>query len=143
MSPVTPPFWMTFARFNIVGALGIGVQLAALASLVGPAGVPYLPATVIAVSAALLHNFVWHLRWTWRARSGTRGRVGRMFGRFVLANGAVSLGGNVVVMTLATGLAGLPAVPANVVAIAVSGIVNYWLADRLVFWAPAVERPVE
>ena len=24
MSPVTPPFWMTFARFNIVGALGIG-----------------------------------------------------------------------------------------------------------------------
>ena len=131
------PLWKTFARFNVVGTLGIAVQLATLAALTGPAGLPYLPATVIAVSAAILHNFIWHLRWTWRGRSAVLGRVKRTFARFVLANGAVSLVGNVVIMALVAGLAGLPPLPANVVAIAVSGLVNFWLADRVVFWAPS------
>ena len=133
---MSTPAWRTFARFNIVGALGIVVQLAVLAALTELVGLPYLPATVLAVSTALGHNFVWHWRWTWRERSDALQGVDRAFARFVMLNGAVSLTGNVAIMAALTGVAGMPPVPANVVAIAVSGLLNFWLADRLVFWAP-------
>jgi putative flippase GtrA len=36
-------------------------------------------------------------------------------------------------MTLLVGGAGLPPVPANLVAIVVCSVANYWLADRVVF----------
>ena len=68
--------WRTFARFNVVGGLGIAVQLATLAVLVEGLGVEYLPATFAAVGAAITHNFVWHQRWTWRDRApGVRPRA--------------------------------------------------------------------
>ncbi len=134
---MSTPAWRTFARFNIVGALGIVVQLATLAALTELGGLPYLPATVLAVSTALGHNFVWHWRWTWRDRSDRLQGVDRAFARFVLLNGVVSLVSNVGIMATLTGAAGMPPVPSNVVAIAVSGLVNFWLADRVVFWAPS------
>ena len=58
--------------FNGVGAIGVAVQLAVLAVLVRGAGLHTLIATAIAVEAAILHNFLWHERWTWadRASSG-------------------------------------------------------------------------
>ena len=44
-------------KFNAVGAAGIGVQAAALAVLISGLGVPYAPATLLAVECAVLHNF--------------------------------------------------------------------------------------
>ncbi len=132
---MSTPVWRTFARFNVVGAIGIVVQLGTLALLTEVAGLPYLPATVLAVSTAIVHNFVWHLRWTWRDRAGSLG-ADRAFARFVMLNGAVSLVGNVAVMAALTGVAGLPPVPSNVASIAVSGLVNFWVADRVVFLSP-------
>ena len=46
-------------KFNTVGAIGIGVQLAALAALKSGLELNYLLATGLAVEAAVLHNFVW------------------------------------------------------------------------------------
>ena len=60
---------LTFLKFNVVGAIGIGVQLAALTLLRDGVGLHYLLATAIAVEAAILHNFLWHMRWTWREAS--------------------------------------------------------------------------
>ena len=62
--------WHRFFRFNTVGALGIGVQLAALWLLVDVAGLHYSLATMAAVGLAVLHNFAWHWRWTcWKGCS--------------------------------------------------------------------------
>ncbi len=133
---MSAPVWLTFARFNVVGALGIAVQLGVLALLTAVGGMSYLPATAIAVGAAIGHNFAWHVCWTWPAptRSGTV--LQRAFTRFVLANGAVSMAGNLAVMAALAGAAGIPPVPANVVAIAMSGVLNFVLADRWVFRNP-------
>ncbi len=38
-------------------------------SAVGAPGLGYMTATAIAVETAILHNFVWNSRWTWRDRS--------------------------------------------------------------------------
>ena len=49
---------MRIAAFAAVGAAGLFIQLAILAALLA-AGCPYLPATVVAVEVAVLHNFFW------------------------------------------------------------------------------------
>ena len=70
-------------KFNTVGAIGVVVQLGVLALLVR-LGVHYLVATALAVEAAVLQNYYWHARWTWK------GRDGRLW-RFHLANGLISV----------------------------------------------------
>jgi putative flippase GtrA len=122
-----------FFRFNLVGAIGIAVQLLVL-ELLRRAGVDYLPATVLAVEAAILHNFAWHERYTWRDRAGVSRwqSLGRLL-RFHLANGAVSLIGNALMMRWLVGELCVPVLPANIAAIAACGVLNFLLGDRLVF----------
>ncbi len=123
---------MRFFRFNGVGVLGFAIQVIVLGVLLR-AGVHYLVATVLAVEAAVLHNFLWHERWTWRDRPATgRARLARL-GRFHLLNGAVSLVGNVLLMRLFVGTLGLPAIPANLVAVLACSVINYFASDGLVF----------
>ena len=55
------------ARFVWVGVGGFVVQGLALHGLAA-AGLPYPLATALAVEAAILHNFLWHERWTWADR---------------------------------------------------------------------------
>jgi putative flippase GtrA len=119
-------------RFGGVGLGGVAVQLAAIALLVDGLEIHYAWATPVAVAAALVHNFLWHRRWTWRDRNISRSTVAN-FGAFVAANGVVSLAGNAVAMVLLVGHFGLPAVPANVAAIIACSLLNFTLADRVVF----------
>jgi putative flippase GtrA len=53
-----------WAKFNLVGAVGMAVQLAALARFSRWAPGHYLYASAAAIEITLLHNFVWHLRYT-------------------------------------------------------------------------------
>ncbi len=125
---------MRFVRFNGVGAIGFAVQLSTLAWLLH-AGISYLPATAIAVEASILNNFLWHDRWTWRDRPASgRARLARL-GRFHALNGLISLGGNLLVVSVLTGDLGVHPIVSNLVAVIVCGILNYFGADRIVFAA--------
>jgi putative flippase GtrA len=121
-----------FVRFNSIGVVGFLVQIVVLTGLLH-AGVHYLAATALAVECAILHNFFWHERWTWKDRpSAGRGRLGRLL-RFHALNGTVSLAGNVLLMRLFVGSFGLPAIPANLLAVIACALVNYVASDRIVF----------
>jgi putative flippase GtrA len=122
-----------FVRFNVASFAGILVQLAVLWLLTSGAGIHYQAATLLAVAAAILHNFVWHLRWTWADRVLTPRAAVHAFGRFALTNGAVSLVVNLMAMPLLVTVAGLPPVAANLLAIASAGLVNFYLADTVAF----------
>ena len=125
-----------FVRFNAVGIGGFAIQLGVLALLLR-LGVHYLPATLAAVEAAILHNFLWHERWTWRDRpAGGPARLARLR-RFHAVNGVVSLAGNVILMRLLVGGFGMPPVAANVAAVAACSLINYSSSDRIVFRRPA------
>jgi putative flippase GtrA len=128
-----------FWRFNGVGVVGFVVQLAVLAVLLR-FHVHYLAATALAVEAAVLHNFLWHERWTWRDRpvSGLP-RLARLW-RFHALNGAVSLIGNLVLMRLLVGFLGMPPVPANLLSVLACALVNYAASDRIVFSAGSEVR---
>ena len=119
-----------FARFNVVGLLGIGVQLLIVASLVHGLAMHAVLATALGVSGAIVHNFAWHVRWTWRDHIRPETSLVRAFIRFVGANGAVSLIGSVLLMPVLLA-GGLGAITANLVTMAVCGLLNFGLAHAV------------
>jgi putative flippase GtrA len=118
-------------KFNAVGAVGTVVQLGSLAVLNHVLVGRYLLATVLAIEITLLHNFVWLVRYRWRDREDSAG-VGSLV-RFHFSNGAVSMVGNLGLMPLLVGLAGMPVLVANGVAVLCCSVVNFWLGDGWVF----------
>lgn len=118
-------------KFNAVGAIGILVQLAVLAALRSGLHAPYMTATAIAVEVAVLHNFVWHERWTWRDRRGGN-LLGRLL-RFNLGNGVVSIVVNLAFMRVLVGRFHFQYILANLAAIAAGSFANYLVSDLFVF----------
>lgn len=120
-------------KFNAVGAVGIGVQLAVLAALRSGLGIGYLPATALAVEAAVIHNYLWHERFTWADRETESSLV--RFLKFNLTTGLLSIGGNLLLMRILVGEWRMNYLIANVATIATCSIVNFVLSDRVVFEA--------
>ena len=124
------------AAFAVVGIAGFGVQTGALWLLVGRFGMAVVPATLVATEAAVLHNFFWHLRWTWADRpAGIRSAGGRLV-RFNLSNGGFSLVGGAAIMALLVDALGVHYLLANLAAVLVVSVVNFLASDRLVFTMP-------
>jgi putative flippase GtrA len=126
--------FLRWCKFNLVGAMGMGVQLASLAFFNRWTGGYYLVATAAAIEITLLHNFVWHLHYTWRDRREDSALVAQ-FVRFHLSNGSVSMLGNLAVMPILVREMRIPLLVANSIAILCCSIVNFCLGDQ---WAFAV-----
>lgn len=123
-------------RFNAVGGLGIVVQLIALAVLTSGLHLNYLLATALAVEAAVIHNYLWHERFTWADRADRADRAGAgvvRFLKFNLTTGVFSIAGNMTVMKLLVNLARLNYVVANGIAIAVCSLANFVVSEQVVF----------
>ncbi len=134
MTPALRSLGLRWVKFNAVGAMGIAVQLAALAILVSGLRVNYLVSTALAVETAVLHNFVWHERMTWadRTRSAPRGWPGRLL-RFNLTTGALSIFGNLVLMRLLVGRLHVQYLVANGITIAACSLANFAVSHLFVF----------
>lgn len=89
----------------------------------------------MAVEAAVLHNFVWHQCFTWRDRPSAPAGVVRRLIAFHGTNGLVSLVGNVFFMRVMVGVGQLPYLLANSLAILSCSIINFLLAELVVFVA--------
>jgi putative flippase GtrA len=121
---------MRWLKFNLVGGIGIVVQLLILFALNTGLGLHYLVATALAVEGAVVHNFLWHELFTWPGRGpGTWGR----FAKFNLTNGALSIAGNLALMKGLVGLGHLNYLLASVITIAVCSIFNFLVSDGFVF----------
>jgi putative flippase GtrA len=121
-------------KFNAVGAIGVIVQLMALAVFRSWLKLDYLLATALAVELTVIHNFLWHERFTWADRPSVRRMqsFARMV-KFNVSNGAASLVGNIFLMSLLVGELKLNYLASNVVAIISCSLVNFLLGDRFVF----------
>lgn len=120
-----------FIRFSAVGAGGVVVQTLTLGILLRAGGMHYLLATALAVEASVLNNFVWHRRWTWSDRP--RSRTALVLLRFNVTNGAMSLLGNLGLMLVLVGSLKLNPHAANLITIVICSLINFLLADRVVF----------
>ena len=131
--------FIRWGKFNLVGAMGMVVQLVALALFSRLAAGHYLFATAAAIESAVLHNFVWHLHFTWRDRRDRSAVLSQLM-RFHLSNGLVSMLGNLVLMRILVHGARMPLLLANAIAILCCSMVNFCLGDH---WAFAVTAQAE
>jgi dolichol-phosphate mannosyltransferase len=80
--------WACFIRFCVVGASGVVVDMAVLIGIVSlaPPPINLMAAKVCAAELAIVSNFLWNDRWTFRAQPGARPRCSalRRFLRFNL-----------------------------------------------------------
>jgi len=96
----------------------------------------YLIATALAVETAVVHNFLWHERFTWAERAGDG------FARFLkfnLTTGLFSIAGNLALMKLLVGLGHVNYLLANGITIAACSAVNFLVSDGFVFAADRTE----
>lgn len=121
-------------RFNLVGAIGIGVQLMVLAVLRTGLHVNLMLATALSVDAAVVHNFLWHERFTWVDRVGISQHESlARFLKFNMSTGLFSIVGNLLLMKALAEMAHMNYVVANLITIATCSVVNFVVSDRLVF----------
>ena len=125
---------LRWLKFNLVGAIGFVVQLAALRIFVGGLRMNYLVSTALAVEIAVLHNFVWHELYTWRdrTRQTAGGTLGRLVG-FNLTTGTLSIVVNLVTMRVLVGRLGMNYLVANVLSVVACSLANFAASHWLVF----------
>jgi putative flippase GtrA len=121
-----------WGKFNLVGAMGMVIQLGALALFNRWMAGHYLYASAAAIELTLLHNFVWHLHYTWCDRGNGASRMHQLL-RFHLSNGLVSMVGNLVLMRLLVHGAHLPVLIANGIAILCCSVANFYLGNSWAF----------
>lgn len=122
-----------FVKYSAIGWLGFGLQLTVLTLLKEVGSAHYLVATFLAVETAIIHNFFWHDRFTFKDRAlEDSGRLKRLLG-FNSTTGLTALVGNLAFMRLFVGVLGLHYLPGNVAAVACCALVNFMVSDRLVF----------
>jgi putative flippase GtrA len=123
-------------KFNLVGGMGIAVQLLMLAGLKTGLHLNYLIATALAVETAVIHNFLWHERFTWADRAGTDFT---RFLKFNLTTGMFSIAGNLALMKLLAGFGHMNYLLANGITITACSVVNFVVSDGFVFAADRTE----
>ncbi len=126
--------FIRWGKFNLVGAAGMVVQLASLALFNRCFAGHYLLATAAALELTLLHNFIAHLHYTWRDRRHNSELLAQLL-RFHLSNGLVSMLGNLALMRLLVGVAHLPLLASNCIAILCCSILNFSLGHHWAFAA--------
>ena len=134
MKQLATPLVVRWLKFNAVGALGIVVQMGAFALFFSALHLNYMVATALAVETAVLHNFVWHERYTWKhlPRGGARD-VALRLARFHAGNGAISILGNLALMRLFVGSLHIHHYVAGGLAIALCSLLNFAASEWFVF----------
>lgn len=122
--------------FVTVGTFGFLLQVGSLWVLTSILGWRYETATAVAVQLAVIHNYFWHERWTWRdrvARDRSWSRFADRFGRYTLTTGVTSIVGNVLSTAMFVEIFGAEVLVANVLAVMLMSASNFLMADQWVF----------
>jgi putative flippase GtrA len=123
-----------WGKFNLVGAIGMAVQLVSLGLFNRLAPGHYLYATGAAIEITLVHNFVWHLHFTWPDRRGHSALLDQLM-RFHLSNGLISMVGNLALMRVLVHQVRMPVLAANGIAILCCSVINFLLGNSWAFQA--------
>lgn len=127
-------FIQRWVKFHMVGLLGMCVHLSMLSLFHRGFGMEAAISTALAVEMAVLHNFAWHERFTWKDRSSVHWTdvAGRLV-RFNLTTGMISLLGTTTIVKYLVAQYHLPVLPANLIAIPCCSMLNFLASDLFVF----------
>jgi putative flippase GtrA len=118
--------WVQLAKFALVGGSGYLINLGVFAVLADEVGIAHQVAAVAAFCVAVLSNFFWNRRWTFRPDSGAAGfQAARFF-----AVSVASLGLNLGVLELLWRGGSVGSLTAQAIAVAAATPFNF-LGNKL------------
>jgi dolichol-phosphate mannosyltransferase len=127
-----------FLRFGFVGLSGVFVDMAVLYllhSAASPLGLAWglTRSKILASEVAILNNFFWNDRWTFKDLSGQQSSIGQWFKRFLKFNLICLLGLtlNVLILNLLFNVFGINEYVANFLAIVLVTVWNFWINLKL------------
>lgn len=128
---ITPEI-IRFVKFAIVGGSGIIVNMGFLWFFTDIAGFYYLLSSVLAITLAMLNNFMWNDLWTWhdRGKPGITALLIRLV-KFCLVSSVSGYGGNLSILWLLTHFLHFHYLISNLFGIAVGTVLNYTINN---FW---------
>lgn len=124
---------LRFLKFGVVGGSGVFVDMAILYLLHGVWGLGLTRSAIAAAEVAIVNNFVWNDIWTFSDLSREQRDWRRIFKRFLKFN-LICLAGlilKVLFLNLFFNVFGMNAYLANLVAIAIVTIWNFWMNLKL------------
>ena len=116
-----PHNWYQLVKFCAVGGSGYVVNLCVFAACVGLLDLHHLIAATIAFVVAVMNNFWWNRRWTFRARGGHAGFQAARF--FTVSIGAFLFAA--AVLELLVSVAGVAELPAQAISIVSATPLNF------------------
>jgi Predicted membrane protein len=123
-----------WVRYNAIGLMGLGLQLILLFLLTRFVHLNYFVATLFAVQCALIHNFLWHQRYTWKENVVRSKKESVMrFVRFNSSSGTLAIISNLGFTALLVQIVHLPLVVCNLMAIGICNVANFLFANNFVF----------
>ena len=134
MSQKILPLLGKWLRFNTIGVMGVGVQLSVLLTLRSHLEINPFVASFFAIQCAVIHNFLWHQKWTWsNAKVSGRKAIFRRFLRFSSSSGTISTIGTLGFTAILVQAVNLPYVVCNLLAIAACNVANFLFSNTFVF----------
>lgn len=120
-----------FIQYCVIGLIGVLVDMTVLFVLADPRMLCWhlVPSKILASEIAIINNFIWNDRWTFRDRRGQLSSVLASLGRFAKFNLICGFGLflNVLLLSFATSVLKLNMYLANLLAIIMVTIWNYSL----------------
>lgn len=123
---------LRWCKFSAVGIVGFLVQLASVALLSRMLPGHPLLVTALGVEVTLLHNFIWHLNYTWRDRR-LELKPHMQLLRFQMSNGAVSMFGNLAGMSMLLRYTHIPIILSSIISILGCALINFYIAECWAF----------
>ena len=119
-------------KFMAVAWLGMVVNTGCLYLFKGVLGIRLIPASMMAIEIAIIHNFIWFRSWTWRDREH-QPPFFRQLIKFNLATGAVDFSANIAVLWSLSTFFGVHYLLANVLGMIAPPFIKFWLNEKLIF----------
>jgi dolichol-phosphate mannosyltransferase len=125
------PRIIRFVKFGLVGGTGVAVNAGILALFTEGARIDYRLSSVCAIEFAIVNNFIWNYRWTWKERRGG-GRMLNKFVKFHVSSGLTALAVNWGILVVLTEVWGIHYAVSNLIGIAIGTVSNFLFTH---FWA--------
>ena len=124
-----------FGMFSVIGMTGFAFQTTLIAVLTRVSGWHYAYVVPATAEITVLLSFLWHVRWTWadRPMQGLRALLTRLF-HYQVARTAGIVGAYMLTLVIVSSFHLMPEV-ANTLSVATMSILNFAIADRLIFRA--------
>ena len=130
-----PHNWVQLVKFCVVGGSGYVVNLTVFALAVQELDLHPLVAATLAFAVAVMNNFFWNRRWTFRARDGHAGfQAARFFTVSVIAFLFAAM-----VLELLVSAAGVAEVPAQALSIVAATPLNF-IGNKMWSFSLSVSR---